>query len=219
MATYTDADARALVLRDPRLLAPGMRERANAFSRSCAAIGHPIRVWETARTHDLARMYFALKRSKSQDGWRTWHFYGLAIDVIHPTRMWDAWEANDVEAKTWRAAVVDSAKKSGLNWGGDWTSFKDWPHFQFNTVKPSPSDRAIDLYVNHGIWALWSEVGALGSTPGSERTVLLDGAYDPIAKKPVDIVRPHSANRSVRALVQSFSPVERVMLAGIRIGF
>ena len=197
MATYTDADARALVLRDPRLLAPGMRERANAFSRACAGAGHPIRVWETARTHDLARVYYALKRSKAQDGWRTWHFYGLAIDVIHPTRMWEAWDARDAAARAWRETVVRLALANGLKWGGHWTSFRDAPHFQFDTLKPSPSDAAIDLYINHGLWTLWARVGALGSTPGSERTPVLDGAFDPSTRKSSPIVTPDASTLAI----------------------
>ena len=182
MALYTDADARKLVLRDPRLLAPGMRERAAAFSRACAQAGQPIRVWETARTHELARVYYALKRSQSPDGWHTWHFFGLAIDVIHPVRMWEPWEANDAASKLWRETVVRCGLAAGLKWGGHWTTFKDWPHFYFNTLRASPSDKSRELYMNGGIWELWRYVGALGSTPGTEVATPLEASVVPTPK-------------------------------------
>jgi hypothetical protein len=157
----SDAAARRLVQRDPRLLAPRMEAVVVDFQNRCAVSGHPIRVYETMRSHRLARMYYALKKSRAPDGWRTWHFYGLAVDVIHPNRQWAPWEAPDPVAVEWRGRVVEHGKAAGLDWGGDWTSFKDWPHFQFHTVKPSPSDEAVRLYREEGIVDLWRVVGAL----------------------------------------------------------
>ena len=43
----------------------------------------------------------------------SWHGYGLAADVIHGTRGWDASEA-------WFRAMGAAAKRVGLFWGGDW---------------------------------------------------------------------------------------------------
>lgn len=157
----TDADARRLVNADLRLLAPKMEDRVRDMANRAAVKGHPILVYETMRSHRLARMYHALGVSKAPDGWRTWHFYALAADVIHPTRRWDAWEANDQAAQDWRGVVVAAGKAAGLDWGGDWVSFKDRPHWQFGTVKPSPSDEAIRLYRDEGIVELWRVVGAL----------------------------------------------------------
>jgi peptidoglycan L-alanyl-D-glutamate endopeptidase CwlK len=157
----TDAAARRLVQRDPRLLAPRMEGVVQDFQNRCAVAGHPIRIYETMRSHRLARMYFALGRSKAPDGWRTWHFYGLGVDVIHPTLEWAPWEGTGQASIDWRHAVVEHGKAAGLDWGGEWISFKDWPHFQFNTVKPSPSDEAVRLYKEEGIVDLWRVVGAL----------------------------------------------------------
>ena len=86
-------------------------------------------------------------------------------------------------AVDWRGRVVEIARSCGLDWGGDWISFKDWPHFQFDTLKPSPSDRSIELYVNHGIAALWKEVGALEGAPAASSfapppNVIADGVAD-----------------------------------------
>lgn len=157
----THEQARRLVLKDLRLLAPKMEERVRDFQNRCAMAGQPILVYETARTHELARMYHALGSSKAKDGWRTWHFYGLAVDVIHPTAFWAAWEPSNPSFADWRLTVASHGKASGLDWGGEWVTFKDYPHFQFGTVKPSPSDEAIRLYREEGIVQLWRAVGAL----------------------------------------------------------
>lgn len=71
---------------------------------------------------------------------QSYHNYGLAFDVV-PIRggkaIWDEINLFDDFAKI--------AKKRGFDWGGDWQSFKDYPHFQrpfgkstshyFNVVK------------------------------------------------------------------------------------
>ena len=157
----SEAAARKLVCGDRRLLAPGMEDRVQAMEAAALAKGAPILVYETARSHTLARMYFQLGVSRAQDGWRTWHFYMLAADIIHPTRQWDAWTAKDQAAVDWRGAVVEAGNAAGLDWGGDWVSFKDYPHWQFGTVKPSPSDEAVRLYKEEGLVELWRAVGAL----------------------------------------------------------
>jgi hypothetical protein len=157
----TDAEARKLVVSDRRVLAPKMEDRVRDMEVRALGKGHVIRVYETGRSHTLARMYHALGASKSPDGWRTWHFYFLAADIIHPTRGWNAWEATDQAAEDWRGVVVEAGKAAGLDWGGDWVSFKDRPHWQFGTVKPSPSDEAIRLYKDEGIVELWRVCGAL----------------------------------------------------------
>lgn len=157
----SDATAQRLVVRDLRLLAPRMELVVRDFQERCLVAGCDIYVWETMRSHTLARIYYALKRSKAQNGWRTWHFYGLAIDAIHPDHKWSWWDSQLQQAVDWRGKVVELGKLCGLDWGGDWVSFKDWPHFQFNTVKPSPSDEAIRLYKDEGMVEVWRTVGAL----------------------------------------------------------
>jgi hypothetical protein len=157
----TYATAQRLVQSDRRLLAPRMEEQVRDFEQRCALSKQPIRVYETARTHQLARMYYQLGASKARDGWRTWHFYGAAVDLIHPTRAWAAWDSPDQPDVDWRETVIEHGKAIGLQWGGDWKSFKDYAHWQFGTVKPSPSDEAIRLYRDEGIVQLWKVIGAL----------------------------------------------------------
>ena len=82
----------------------------------------------------------------------SWHFYGLAVDVISRRTQWD-------DPAFFRAIAVH-LKAAGLDWGGDWST-PDLPHFHWGTLKASPSARARELYATGGREALWREVGAL----------------------------------------------------------
>jgi peptidoglycan L-alanyl-D-glutamate endopeptidase CwlK len=75
-----------------------------------------------------------LKRPKvtNADSWQSIHNYGLAFDIVllydkngDGTFESASWE-ND---KNWKF-VVSFFKSKGWEWGGDWKSFKDAPHFQ-----------------------------------------------------------------------------------------
>lgn len=60
-------------------------------------------------------------------GGDSYHNYGLAIDfaLMNP----DGSISWNVDAKWKRVAQI--GKSLGLEWGGDWDSFKDYPHFQY----------------------------------------------------------------------------------------
>lgn len=63
------------------------------------------------------------------------HNYGLAIDfaLVSPDgkrAVWDTKADFDRDGKADWTEVVEEAKKLGFEWGGDWRSFKDNPHFE-----------------------------------------------------------------------------------------
>lgn len=67
--------------------------------------------------------------SVEQDGDRSFHTYGIAIDVN--------WAANPMGAPrrptgphTLPAATSSIARSFGCEWGGDWASPKDWMHIE-----------------------------------------------------------------------------------------
>ena len=57
------------------------------------------------------------------------HNYGLAIDyfLVSDDGNKSLWRVNE----RWRR-VAAVAKSMGFEWGGDWKSFKDYPHLQYN---------------------------------------------------------------------------------------
>lgn len=59
----------------------------------------------------------------------SFHNYGLALDFV----TCDGYGRNidwNIGPKWRRAAAI--AKELGFTWGGDWTSFKDYPHIQYD---------------------------------------------------------------------------------------
>ncbi|EAC6153511.1 alkaline phosphatase, partial [Listeria monocytogenes] len=77
------------------------------------------------------------------------HNYGVAVDLCLYTSDGKnvIWESTTSRWKT----VVSAMKAEGFEWGGDWKSFKDYPHFELydaaggekapstSTSKPKPS--------------------------------------------------------------------------------
>lgn len=71
-----------------------------------------------------------LVRSGASQTLRSRHLTGHAIDLVAYVGSevrWD-WPLYDQIAAAMKAAAADLAVP--IEWGGDWTSFKDGPHFQ-----------------------------------------------------------------------------------------
>ncbi|MEN2768766.1 M15 family metallopeptidase [Ornithinibacillus xuwenensis] len=67
-------------------------------------------------------------------GGESYHNYGLAIDFAledeEGNYIWDtAYDGNGNHIADWDEIVI-IAKELGFEWGGDWRSFKDYPHLQ-----------------------------------------------------------------------------------------
>ena len=62
------------------------------------------------------------------------HNYGLAIDIVliinGKVASWDTKKDFDKDKQSDWMEVVQVLKKAGWNWGGDWRTFKDMPHFE-----------------------------------------------------------------------------------------
>jgi peptidoglycan LD-endopeptidase CwlK len=69
-------------------------------------------------------------------GGESYHNFGLAIDFallsIDGAVIWDMeYDGNGNSRPDWDE-VVEIAKGLGFEWGGDWRSFKDYPHLQYD---------------------------------------------------------------------------------------
>jgi len=146
---------------DLGLLAPGFRAAVEAALAECDRLQLSAMVYETYRSNELQAVYYARGRTvrppnetvtNAMSNLRSWHGYGLAVDVIHRTKQWDV-------GTDWFRAVAEVFKRHGCKWGGDWTS-PDMPHFQWGLCRASPSDRAMELLKTGGVWSVWEAVGA-----------------------------------------------------------
>jgi hypothetical protein len=148
--------------KDEGCLAPKMRLRVDAATASARANGVPVVVFETCRSDQLAKLYFAHGASKSPDALHTWHHYGLAVDVIHPEYGWDLFPggARYADNPWWWSDLYRVFHAVALDSGSDWEHFKDWPHWQFSGISASPHDAPTILATN-GIRAVWQACGGL----------------------------------------------------------
>lgn len=69
-------------------------------------------------------------------GGQSYHNYGLAIDFVILNKKkqpkWDLKYDGNGNGKSDWMEVVDIAKELGFTWGGDWETFKDYPHLQMD---------------------------------------------------------------------------------------
>ncbi|MEK4854773.1 M15 family metallopeptidase [Paenibacillus sp. FSL H7-0756] len=107
----------------------------------CYARGVPIIITQGLRTIAEQDALYAQGRTKpgsivtNARGGYSYHNYGLAVDfaLLLPdgsSVSWDMTRDGDKDAVADWAEVVQEAKALGFESGGDWTSFKDYPHLQ-----------------------------------------------------------------------------------------
>jgi peptidoglycan L-alanyl-D-glutamate endopeptidase CwlK len=74
------------------------------------------------------------KKVTNAKGGDSYHNYGLAVDfcliIDRKEVSWDMVKDYDGDKKADWMEVVAIFKKYGWEWGGDWASLKDYPHFQ-----------------------------------------------------------------------------------------
>ena len=97
------------------------------------------RFTHTLRTIDEQNRLYAKGRTirgqivTNARGGQSYHNYGLAIDIVlisEGKATWDRKKDFDQDGQADFMEVVKIFKEHGWEWGGDFKSFKDFPHFQ-----------------------------------------------------------------------------------------
>lgn len=83
--------------------------------------------WRQDYLHQQGRTRPGLVVTNVRDAKTGFHYWGWAVDLIHPTRYWD-----HPRYFVWLARHAESC---GLVAGGHWKKFKDWPHVQFAAIE------------------------------------------------------------------------------------
>ncbi|MCM3630690.1 M15 family metallopeptidase [Paenibacillus glycanilyticus] len=123
-------------------LNPIVAKKADALVAQTGKIGIKILITDDFRSSEEQNALYKQGRSKpgqvvtNVKGGASYHNYGLAVDfaLVKPDGdvIWDMkYDGNDNGRADWME-VVSAAKKLGFAWGGDWTSFKDYPHLQMD---------------------------------------------------------------------------------------
>lgn len=121
-------------------LHPVIRPLVMDLLASCANKNVPIRIVQGLRTFAEQDGLYAQGRTTAgkivtnAKGGDSWHNYGLSIDFCLLRQgnqiSWNRDEDADKDGiKDWHE-VVDLFLMKGFEWGGNWTSFPDYPHFQ-----------------------------------------------------------------------------------------
>ncbi|KJK28420.1 M15 family metallopeptidase [Paenibacillus polymyxa] len=117
------------------------RKAAELLIDFAYACGVPIVITQGLRTIDEQNGLYAQGRTEpgqivtNARGGYSYHNFGVAIDfaLLLPDGKnvsWDMQRDGDGDGIADWDEVVAEAKRIGWNWGGDWRSFKDYPHFE-----------------------------------------------------------------------------------------
>ncbi|PIF32988.1 peptidoglycan L-alanyl-D-glutamate endopeptidase CwlK [Flavobacterium sp. 9] len=118
-------------------LHPSVRQEMTAIINECneALTGRSqVRISEGLRTfEEQDALYKKRPKVTNARGGQSIHNYGFAVDIVliidGKTASWDThadWDNDKIS--DWDECVKVFAKY-GWNWGGNWTTFKDMPHF------------------------------------------------------------------------------------------
>ncbi len=104
--------------------------------------GMPFRVTETLRSFERSDWLFAQGRTRPGSivthagAGASRHNYGLALDMYPaPGGKINLDFERDPKLLMWAKTAAQWASVSGISWGGNWTGFKDFPHFEI----PAPN--------------------------------------------------------------------------------
>jgi len=113
-------------------LHPKVRDTFRAFIEECEnTLGITLRITQGLRTIAEQDALYAKGRTEpgakvtNAKGGTSFHNYGLAIDLAVLVN-----NGHDIDWKYDMVHLKPIAVKHGIEWGGDWISLKDFPHFQ-----------------------------------------------------------------------------------------
>jgi hypothetical protein len=143
-------------------LHPVVAERGSQLLQRAAAEGLTLVVTQGIRSFEEQNTLYAKGRTKppigrqyivtKAKGGYSWHNFGLAFDVV----VLDSLGKEDWDYRHPGWALAGALGRSvGLEWGGDWPTFKDYPHFQYAGELTLADCRT--LYAN-GLDGIWSRL-------------------------------------------------------------
>ena len=114
-------------------LVPPAKQRAEAFIAAAKAKGIDLLVTSTYRDNESQAALYAQGRTTPGDvvtnarPGQSWHNYRCALDVVALVNGKPIWNKKD---PIWQK-IGEIGKSCGLEWAGDWVTFKEFPHFQY----------------------------------------------------------------------------------------
>ena len=120
-------------MRDTTQLHPRLQDLILIFLKRCYEKGYKVKITECFRTVSEQDALYAQGRTKKGSivtnakgsSYSSMHQWGVAFDICRNDGK-GAYYNND----NWFQKIGEIGKSLGLEWGGNWTSIKDLPHFQ-----------------------------------------------------------------------------------------
>ena len=122
--------------RDLMELYPAVQARAVKFIETCKAEGIDLLVTCTYRDYEAQDALYAQGRAKkgarvtNARGGQSFHNFRCALDVVPLRSGKPVWGTTGADGKLWQR-IGAIGKACGLEWAGDWKTFKEYPHFQY----------------------------------------------------------------------------------------
>ena len=110
---------------------PDLREKIEAIQEVMEAEGFDLRRLEGYRSPERQAVLLASASGVTSVGaWSSCHNYGLALDAAIYVNGKPSWNLGDPHVIAGYERFGELAEILGLNWGGRWTSPKDYPHVE-----------------------------------------------------------------------------------------
>ena len=113
-------------------LNPLVRHLAQRHIEECKKVGIDLLIYCTYRDNEAQNDLYSQGRTKPGNivtnarGGDSAHNYRIAYDCVPLVNGKAAWSNTALYKQ-----VAEIGKKLGLEWAGDWKSFKEFPHFQY----------------------------------------------------------------------------------------
>lgn len=181
--------------------------------RKLAGEGVYVCVAQAYRSNAEQNVLYAQGRTKpgnivtNAKGGQSNHNYGVAVDLCLYTPYGDdvIWTTTGDFKK-----VVKAMKAEGFKWGGDWTSFKDYPHFELWDVvggekigttkktKPASKAKASSKTINQ----LAQEVIAGKHGVGQQRKKSLGSKYEAVQARVNELLAKKKTKKKSKTISQ-----------------
>lgn len=117
-------------------LLPTVKSMAEKMIATCREYGIELLVTSTYRNKESQDALFAQGRTKpgkkvtNARGGQSFHNYRIAFDVVPLRNGKPVWGTSGEDLVLWKK-VGNVGKLAGLEWAGEWKTFKEYPHFQY----------------------------------------------------------------------------------------
>ena len=122
--------------RDLDDLLPVVKEKAINFIAKCKAENIELLVTSTYRDSESQSALFAQGRTTlgkivtNARAGKSFHNWRVAFDIVPLVNGKAVWDTKNENAILWKR-IGAIGIECGLEWAGNWVSFKEFPHFQY----------------------------------------------------------------------------------------